>query len=70
MATAASAGAPGTAAVAKRALYDNLDLSFDDAYAHASEVTWRTVPGADAQEGISAFLDKRRPAWRRDGAGA
>ena len=70
MATAASAGAPGTAAVAKRALYDNLDLSLDDAYAHASEVTWRTVPGADAQEGISAFLDKRRPAWRRDEAGA
>ena len=61
-------GAPGTAAVAKRALYDNLDLSLDEAYAHASEVTWRTVPGADAQEGISAFLDKRRPAWRRDEA--
>jgi enoyl-CoA hydratase/carnithine racemase/predicted small metal-binding protein len=70
MATSASAGAPGTAAVAKRALYDNLDLSLDEAYAHASEVTWRTVPGADAQEGISAFLDKRRPAWRRDGPGA
>jgi enoyl-CoA hydratase/carnithine racemase len=70
MATAASAGAPETVAVAKRALYDNLDLSLDDAYAHASEITWRTVPGADAQEGISAFLDKRRPAWRRDGAGA
>jgi enoyl-CoA hydratase/carnithine racemase len=67
MATVASAGAPGTAAVAKRALYDNLDLSLGDAYAHATEITWRTVPGADAQEGISAFLEKRQAAWRMDG---
>ena len=59
MAAAVSTGAPGTVAVAKRALYDNLDLSLADAYEHASELTWRGIPGAEAQEGIAAFLDKR-----------
>jgi enoyl-CoA hydratase/carnithine racemase len=65
MATSASAGAPETTAIAKRALYDNLDLSLADAYAHATELTWRRVVGEEAQEGISAFLDKREAAWRR-----
>jgi enoyl-CoA hydratase/carnithine racemase len=67
MAAAVATGAPGTVAVAKRALYDNLDLALADAYEHASELTWRGVPGPEAQEGIAAFLDKRDPAWR-DGA--
>ena len=66
MAAAASAGAPTTAAVAKRALHHNLDLGLADAYAHATELMWRTVPAGDAQEGIAAFLDKRRPAWRSE----
>jgi len=64
MAMSASAGAPEAAAVAKRALYDNLDLPLADAYDHASELTWRSVPGVEAQEGVSAFLDKRDPDWR------
>ena len=64
MAVSASAGAPETTAAAKRALYDNLDLPLADAYDHASELTWRSVPRAEAQEGVSAFLDKRDPVWR------
>ncbi len=64
MAATVSTGAPRTVAVAKRALYDNLDLSLPAAYEHASELTWRGVPGVEAQEGIAAFLDKRGPAWR------
>jgi enoyl-CoA hydratase/carnithine racemase len=66
MARAASSGGPETGALAKRALYENLDLSLPDAYAHASEVTWQSLPGAEAQEGIAAFLDKRRAAWGAD----
>ena len=69
MAASASSGAPETLAAAKRALYDNLDLTLADAYDHASELTWRSVPEAEAQEGVAAFLEKRDPAWRaeRDG---
>jgi enoyl-CoA hydratase/carnithine racemase len=63
MAAAASSGAPGTVALAKRALYRNLDLGLAEAYGHATELTWRTITGAEAQEGIGAFLERRRPAW-------
>jgi enoyl-CoA hydratase/carnithine racemase len=66
MAAAASSGAPGTVALAKRALYENLDLGLAAAYRHASELTWRTLPEAEAQEGIAAFLDKRRADWGSD----
>ncbi|MGE0026182.1 MAG: enoyl-CoA hydratase-related protein [Thermoleophilia bacterium] len=67
MALAASAGAPGTTALAKRALHDVLDVPVDEACTRATELTVRTLPQADAQEGIAAFLEKRSPTWRRDG---
>jgi enoyl-CoA hydratase/carnithine racemase len=63
MALSASAGAPATVAASKAALYENLDLGLHGAYDHATEITWRSLPGREAQEGIAAFLDKRRPAW-------
>ncbi len=64
MAIGASAGAPEAVAMAKRGLYETLDEDLSDAYIHATELTWRTIPAADAQEGIAAFLDKRRAIWR------
>lgn len=63
MARAASAGGPATADLAKRALYENLDLPLPAAYAHAERATWQSLPGPEAQEGIGAFLDKRRADW-------
>jgi hypothetical protein len=33
------------------------------AYAYAKEVMSLNATMADAQEGMSAFLDKRRPTW-------
>jgi enoyl-CoA hydratase/carnithine racemase len=64
MALAASAGAPGTTALAKRALHEVLDTEVEAAYARAVELTVQTMPDIDAQEGIAAFLEKRPPAWR------
>ena len=64
MALAASAGAPRTTALAKRALHEVLDTPIDAAYARAVELSVQTVPDIDAQEGIAAFLEKRPPAWR------
>ena len=46
----------GKAAVAKQ---DSLDLA--DAYEHASRTMVENMLAADAAEGISAFLDKRKP---------
>jgi len=35
-----------------------------DAYAYASEVMCANAAAEDAQEGMSAFLQKRAPSWR------
>ncbi|HYZ90172.1 MAG TPA: enoyl-CoA hydratase [Myxococcales bacterium] len=48
----------------KRAFYRQLRLPQTEAYAYASEVMCTNAAAEDAQEGMSAFLEKRRPTWR------
>lgn len=59
-----------TVAVGKEAFYRQIDLAQAAAYAYASEVMTQNAGAADAQEGISAFLEKRPACWtagsRRD----
>jgi enoyl-CoA hydratase/carnithine racemase len=52
-----------TVALGKQAFYSQIDLDQDKAYAYATEVMSTNALAADAQEGISAFLDKRVPCW-------
>jgi enoyl-CoA hydratase/carnithine racemase len=65
LALAASRGAPRTIALAKGGLHEALDHPLAGAYARAVRLTVRTVSDEEAQEGVIAFLDKRRPRWRR-----
>jgi enoyl-CoA hydratase/carnithine racemase len=48
----------------KAAFYAQIDLDQSKAYAYAKEVMSMNALAADAQEGMSAFVGKRRPAWR------
>lgn len=48
-------------ALGKRAFYVQVDLDQPKAYAHAIEVMAAGVVTPDGQEGIAAFLEKRRP---------
>ncbi len=57
-------GSSRTIEIGKRAFYEQLDVPIADAYAHAKEVMARNAAERDAQEGISAFLAKREPAWQ------
>jgi enoyl-CoA hydratase/carnithine racemase len=50
-------------AIGKQAFYTQVDLDQPKAYAYAKEVMSLNALAADAQEGISAFLGKRRPCW-------
>ncbi len=50
-------------ALGKQAFYAQIDLDQPKAYAYAKEVMSMNAMAADAQEGISAFLDKRAPCW-------
>jgi enoyl-CoA hydratase/carnithine racemase len=52
-----------TVGLGKQAFYTQIDLEQDKAYAYAKEVMSMNALAADAREGISAFLEKRRPTW-------
>jgi enoyl-CoA hydratase/carnithine racemase len=48
----------------KAAFYEQLPLDEGTAYQQASGVMTDNALRRDAQEGMSAFLQKRRPTWR------
>ena len=50
-------------ALGKQAFYTQIDLDQPKAYAYAKEIMTMNLMAADAQEGISAFLEKRPPCW-------
>jgi len=52
-----------TVATGKRAFYDQIDRSEHEAYAQTKTVMTENALAADAQEGMSAFLQKRAPHW-------
>jgi enoyl-CoA hydratase/carnithine racemase len=49
--------------IGKEAFYRQLELGLDDAYAYTSRVMTENMMARDAEEGIGAFLDKRKPEW-------
>ena len=54
---------PLTLAIGKQAYYSQIDLDQPKAYAYAKEVMSMNSMAQDAQEGISAFLQKRNACW-------
>ncbi len=55
---------PLTVRLGKAAFYDQLALDEATAYARATDVMTDNALRADAQEGMAAFLGKRRPQWK------
>jgi len=53
-----------TVATGKRAFYAQVDRPEEQAYEHCSAVMTDNALAHDAQEGMSAFLQKRDPVWR------
>lgn len=52
-----------TVGIGKQAFYAQIDLDQAKAYAYAKEVMSLNALAADAQEGMSAFVEKRPPCW-------
>ena len=55
-----------TLAIGKRAFYDQIERPLDEAYCVASVAMIDNLAEPDCVEGMSAFLEKRRPTWGRD----
>lgn len=47
----------------KQAFYTQIDLDQSKAYDYAKEVMSMNAMALDAQEGMTAFLEKRKPCW-------
>ena len=58
-------GSAESKGIGKQALYTQIDLDQPKAYAYAIEVMAATSQLPDAREGMHAFLEKRKPVWRR-----
>jgi enoyl-CoA hydratase/carnithine racemase len=53
-----------TVKLGKEAFYRQAEMSLADAYRYAAEVMTENMMARDAEEGISAFIEKRAPKWR------
>jgi enoyl-CoA hydratase/carnithine racemase len=58
-------GSAESKGLGKRAFYAQIGLDQPKAYAYAIEVMAAASQLPDAAEGMHAFLDKRKPKWRR-----
>src|SRR4051812_4058801 len=65
-AAAIAAKSPIAVRLGKEAVREQAGMDLADAYDHTSRVMVENMLSADAEEGISAFLEKRRPIWRRE----
>ena len=58
-----AAKSPLTLAIGKKAFYAQAELGLEQAYAYCAEVMTTNMLARDAEEGIDAFLAKRKPVW-------
>ena len=54
---------PAAVKIGKSAFYEQAAMTTAEAYAYAGEVMVQNMLRDDTNEGISAFLDKRKPNW-------
>ena len=50
--------------IGKRAFYDQINMAVDQAYDHTAAVMVENMLWRDTDEGIAAFLEKRKPDWQ------
>jgi len=59
-----ASASPLTLRIGKQAFYRQIDVGQEVAYELMSETMSENAMTSDAQEGMSAFLEKRAPTWR------
>ena len=66
LAESIEAKSPSTIRLGKDAFFDLIELTEEEAYRRATQVMTHNAMQPDAQEGISAFLEKRAPVWQTE----
>jgi enoyl-CoA hydratase/carnithine racemase len=64
LANQVAAASPLTLRIGKHAFYRQIDVGQDEAYRLMSRTMAENAMTTDAQEGMTAFLEKRQPIWR------
>lgn len=64
LAEAIAQSSPLTLSIGKKAFYTQVNLADSQAYDYAKEVIVNNLLAEDAREGLSAFLEKRKPTWK------
>jgi len=64
MARSICEASPLTLAIGKNAFYNQIEMDLNRAYTFATNVITLNLSAEDAQEGISCFLEKRKPVWK------
>ena len=53
-----------TIKIGKQAFYKQLEMPLRKAYTYTGKMMTQNMMAMDAKEGISAFLEKRKPIWK------
>lgn len=53
-----------TLKIGKKAFYNQAEMKISDAYKYASEIMIENMMNKDSEEGINAFIEKRKPKWK------
>ncbi len=64
MAQKVAAKSPLTLKTGKEAFYRQIEYGLVEAYAYTSQVMTTNMLARDAEEGIDAFIEKRKPDWQ------
>lgn len=64
LAATIAAKSPAVVAIGKEAFYRQAELPLSQAYDYAAGVMVANMMERDAEEGIGAFLEKRKPQWQ------
>lgn len=63
MADTIASKSPLTVKIGKKAFYHQMAKDLGEAYEYCSQVMVKNMMARDAEEGISAFIEKRPPVW-------
>ena len=63
MATTIASKLSSAVKVGKRAFYEQIEMTVDEAYDHTGKAMAQNMMARNTEEGIAAFIDKRKPDW-------